>query len=408
MNAHPSIALLLPHSMLKDPLAQLVQGHEAVRRNRSLCMQAAGSSLLVKLTNILTKHALLMAGMPDVGAVTVLPVATGMAITLTLLALKATRPNTARYVLWPRIDQQSCLKAVVSAGLEPVVIQNLLLGDQLSTDLDAIVAQIETLGAANIVCVVSTTSCFAPRGADKVVEIAKLCRSAGIGHIINNAYGVQSTALCKLITSASRKGRVDAVVQSTDKNFMVPVGGAVIAAGTKSLLIEAVNKTYPGRASLSPLLDLLMTLLHWGQQGWERVLADREELYTYAREQLDYVASELGEKVLNTPDNPISLALTLTRLHPAGEDCLGNQAGARHVSFLGSMLFKRSVSGTRVVARGVTKQVAGIDFEGFGAHCNAYPHDYLTVAAAVGTNKQEILSFIAKLRQCHSDLQRSP
>lgn len=368
-------------------------------------MQAAGSSLLVKLTNILTKHALLMAGMLEVEAVTVLPVATGMAVTLTLLAMKAARPKTAHYVLWPRIDQQTCLKAVVSAGLEPIVIQNLLLGDQLSTDMEAIVAQVEKLGAANIVCVVSTTSCFAPRGADKVVEIAKLCSNAGIGHIINNAYGVQSAALCKLITSASRKGRVDAVVQSTDKNFMVPVGGAVIAAGPNSSLVEAVNKNYPGRASLSPLLDLLMTLLHWGQQGWERVLHDREELFTYAKQQLDQVAAELGEKVLNTPANPISLAVTLTRLHPARENCV-EQVGAKHVSFFGSMLFKRSVSGTRVVARGITKQVAGIDFEGFGAHCNAYPHDYLTVAAAVGTSQEEILTFVAKLRQCYSDLQR--
>ena len=369
------------------------------------CMQAAGSSLLVKLTNILTKHALMVAGMLDVSTVTVLPLATGMAITLTLLAMKAARPKAAKYVLWPRIDQKTCLKAVVSAGLEPVVIQNLLHGDQLITDMDAIVAQIEQLGADRIVCVVSTTSCFAPRGADKVVEIAKLCSSTGIGHVINNAYGVQSAALCKLITSAWRKGRVDAVIQSTDKNFMVPVGGAVIAAGPNSSLIEAVNQTYPGRASLSPLLDLLMTLLHWGQKGWECVLHDREELFGYAKEQLEHVAAELSEKVLSTPDNPISLALTLTKLQPAREEFLVPQDSAKRASFLGSMLFKRSVSGTRVVARGVTTHVAGVSFEGFGAHCNAYPNDYLTVAAAVGTSKQDILAFVAKVRQCYIDLQ---
>lgn len=33
------------------------------------------------------------------------------------------------------------------------------------------------------------------------------------------------------------------------------------------LQVEAVNKIYPGRASLSPSLDLLMTLLHWGAHG---------------------------------------------------------------------------------------------------------------------------------------------
>lgn len=50
---------------------------------------------------------------------------------------------------------------------------------------------------------------------------AKLCSRHGIPHIINNAYGVQSAALCQLVTSACRRGRVDAFIQSTDKNFMV-------------------------------------------------------------------------------------------------------------------------------------------------------------------------------------------
>ena len=373
---------------------------------RFMCMQAAGSSLLVKLTNILTKHALMVAGMLDVGPVTVLPVATGMAITLTLLAMKAARPASARYVLWPRIDQKTCLKAVVSAGLTPIVIENVLIGDQLSTNMDAIEAQIRELGADNIVCVVSTTSCFAPRGADKVVNIAKLCNGTGVGHIINNAYGVQSAALCKLITSAWRKGRVDAVIQSTDKNFMVPVGGAVIAAGPKNAaLIEAVNKTYPGRASFSPLLDLLITLLHWGQTGWEQVLHAREELYTFAKVQLECVAAELYEKVLQTPDNPISLAMTLSGLQRSGQNPLVSQDNAKHVSFLGSMLFKRSVSGTRVIARGIEQQVAGVKLVGFGSHCDAYPSDYLTVAAALGTSHHEIEMFAVKLKQCYLELQ---
>ena len=31
--------------------------------------------------------------------------------------------------------------------------------------------------------------------------------------------------------------------------------------------VRAVNAAYPGRASMAPLLDLLMTLLHWGAAG---------------------------------------------------------------------------------------------------------------------------------------------
>ena len=44
---------------------------------------------------------------------------------------------------------------------------------------------------------------------------------------------------------AARIGRVDAFIQSTDKNFMVPVGGAVVA-GFDEKFIDAVSKTYPG------------------------------------------------------------------------------------------------------------------------------------------------------------------
>ena len=62
----------------------------------AVLQQAAGSSLLAKLCNILVQDALGRAGMLDVGAVTVLPVATGMALTLTLLAMKAQRPAAAR------------------------------------------------------------------------------------------------------------------------------------------------------------------------------------------------------------------------------------------------------------------------------------------------------------------------
>jgi hypothetical protein len=46
------------------------------------------------------------------------------------------------------------------------------------------------------------------------------------------------------------------------------VGGAVIAAGSRACsLVEAVNRLYPGRASLSPVLDVFITLLSLGAKG---------------------------------------------------------------------------------------------------------------------------------------------
>ena len=47
------------------------------------------------------------------------------------------------------------------------------------------------------------------------------------------------------ILQAFRFGRVDAFVQSTDKNYMVPVGGAVIA-GFDAKFLEKISQLYPG------------------------------------------------------------------------------------------------------------------------------------------------------------------
>ena len=44
-----------------------------------------------------------------------IPVATGMALLMVLLTLKQRRPQ-AKYVVWPRIDQKSCFKSIISAG----------------------------------------------------------------------------------------------------------------------------------------------------------------------------------------------------------------------------------------------------------------------------------------------------
>ena len=132
-------------------------------------------------------------------------------------------------------------------------------------------AKLEELGAANVLCVLSTTSCFAPRAVEKLLPIGRLCRDADVPHIANNAYGVQCAACMKAIAAASRHGRLDAFVQSTDKNFLVPVGGAIVATASKDHggpLLKTIKATYPGRASISPVLDLFTTLLHLGASGW--------------------------------------------------------------------------------------------------------------------------------------------
>lgn len=45
----------------------------------------------------------------------IIPTSTGMTLTLCLLAMKKDKPE-AKYVIWPRIDQKSCLKSIITAG----------------------------------------------------------------------------------------------------------------------------------------------------------------------------------------------------------------------------------------------------------------------------------------------------
>ena len=63
---------------------------------------------------------------------------------------------------------------------------------------------LKTTPADEIACVLTTTSCFAPRACDDVEGVAALCRAHGIPHVINNAYGVQSSKCMHLIQQASR------------------------------------------------------------------------------------------------------------------------------------------------------------------------------------------------------------
>ena len=262
-----------------------------------------------------------------------------------------------------------------------------------------------------------------------------MCAELDVGHVVNNAYGVQSRQLCALVTKAWRRGRVDGVVQSTDKNFLVPVGGAVVVSPAKNgALTDAVRKNYPGRASIAPALDVLITLLSLGKNGWREKLEEREDAFEYMRERLRLTAEAHGERLLETPGNPISMGVTLSALQRDlariesgearrdgrgdGDDDENDKADANEptretrrtrktsVSFFGSMLFSRAVSGTRVVVPGKTQEVGGITFCGFGASHDAYPVPYFTAAAALGTTREDVDAFCARLARAFTDFRK--
>ncbi|XP_047128786.1 O-phosphoseryl-tRNA(Sec) selenium transferase isoform X1 [Hydra vulgaris] len=353
--------------------------------------KAAGSSILAKLTNSITLDILKLSGVSSTKGCLVLPVATGMALVLTLLALKQMKP-CSKYVIWPRIDQKSCFKSILTAGLVPLVVENILKNGHLETDVESIEKYIIDYGSENILCVMTTTSCFAPRIPDRLEEVAIICKKLSVVHIVNNAYGVQSSKCMHLIQQANRVGRVDVFVQSTDKNFMVPVGGAIVAAFDMNLLSK-ISRTYPGRASASPITDLFITLLSLGVEGYKKCLEDRKIVYEYLLSSLQEVAKLYNESVVETRQNQISIAITLKHLY----DICGNDYNK--ISEFGSFLFKRSVSGTRVVTTQEEKVIGPNTFCGWGAHYNNYPTPYLTAAAALGATKTDVDRFIKKLNK---------
>ena len=75
--------------------------------------------------------------------------ATGMALRECFISLKLQRPQ-ANNIIWPRIDQKSCLKSMLSIGLNVIVIEPKQSEKGLITDIDAIEAKIEELGLDSI------------------------------------------------------------------------------------------------------------------------------------------------------------------------------------------------------------------------------------------------------------------
>jgi len=124
--------------------------------------KACGSSLLVQLTNSLLKNLLHSIGMTFIKDIIILPFATGMALTLTYLTLRLQKPK-AKYIIWSRIDQKTCLKCIVTSGFEPIIINpisNKTNDYEIETDIEGIKSAIDKYGIENILCVTSTTSCF--------------------------------------------------------------------------------------------------------------------------------------------------------------------------------------------------------------------------------------------------------
>lgn len=282
--------------------------------------KAAGSSVMYQVTNVLLLDLLRLSGAKSFRAALCVPLATGMTIALVLRAIEQMRRmecegEPPRVVVWPRIDQKTALKCIDAAGFEAEVVPLRAAAPSccrsaafvnastrhpffLQVHEDDIAEAVERVGGANrVLCILSTTSCFAPRLPDDVLRIGRYAKRCGIPYVVNNAYGVQSPAIMRRLEAAMQEGLVDYVVQSGDKNFLVPVGGAVVASPSEEK-VSRVAALYAGRASSAPILDLFVTALYLGRKGMQELWTTRAHVLQYMRERLRVFALERHEILL--------------------------------------------------------------------------------------------------------------
>jgi len=90
-------------------------------------------------------------------------------------------------------------------GLEPLVIEGKLGGNdgEVRTNIDEMKSVVKVYGASNILCILTTTSCFAPRVPDSLEAVSKLCLEENLFHVVNNAYGLQNSGCVHQILRGS-------------------------------------------------------------------------------------------------------------------------------------------------------------------------------------------------------------
>ena len=287
-------------------------------------------------------------------------------------------------MIWPRIDQKTCFKSILTANLVPIVIEPIIQSNyELSTNLEEIERQILLLGHENVLCVFSTTSCFAPRAYDDIVDISKLCKNYNLFHVVNNAYGIYCGRIVDMLNQSVKVGNIDIIVSSTDKNFMVPVGGALIYS-SNSGMIEKIKNNYPGRASLSSLIDLFITLLEMGKKKFRFLIQDRKQKFTQLKEAMIKLSEGFNERILTNNNNKISICMSLVNICKNAKD-------KKDITYLGSLFYKRQVSGIKIIAPSPTLKWNGYNFNNYGSHCQDFPIlPYCAFACAIGISEEEV------------------
>lgn len=343
--------------------------------------KAPGGSIMYEISNYLARDILRNFGLPNVKEVIVTPLCTGMSLSLTLGALRPridhSNTNIKSTVLVPQIDHKAVLKAIDLMGLKTKIVKGKIQGDAVKIPIEDIESSLDD----DCFAILSLTSFFPPREHDNIKAISRLAQDKGLIHVIINAYGVQSPEWMKLIRAAIDAGRVDAIIQSTDKNFLTPVGGALIASPIKES-IEKISQAYAGRASATPVVNFLISMLSLGISGYQKLIEEQQQNRKILEEKLSEVAKKINERLLEV-HNPVAVALSLETLK------------AEQLYALGGALYNLRVTGPRVYN---PKEKA------FGTCCENYPTPYIVMNAAIGSKTKDITFAVERFEKAYKQI----
>ena len=343
--------------------------------------KAPGGSIMYDTTNRLAKNILNNFGLPNIEKAIIVPLCTGMSLSLTLGALKRESDDkishNKRTVLVPQIDHKSLIKSIDLMGFKSKIVSGRIYGDAVRIPIEDIKKNFDD----DCFAIISITSFFPPREHDDIKEISKFAKEKNLIHVVINAYGVQSPEWMKLIRSAIDAGRVDAIIQSTDKNFLTPVGGALIASPYNKTITK-ISQAYAGRASASPVVDFLISMLSLGISGYRKLIEEQQINRLNLEKKLEGIAEKINERILDVY-NPVAVAMSLNNLKE-------NQLYA-----LGGALYNLRVTGPRVYN---PKEKA------FGTCCSDYQTPYIVMNAAIGADENDIILAVDRFEKAYNQI----
>lgn len=352
--------------------------------------KAAGGSLIQSICNKVVLSLLRSIGLPNIRNAICVPFGTGMSIGMAIRGISNYYKQDLRQkplILMPRIDHKSPIKGIEYIGCNTHLVpsefgKNIFAPEGVYVSIEAIKREYEVF-KDQISGIVSTTTFFAPRVPDDIKNIAKFAKEHNLIHVINNAYGVQSPEIMKIIRQSIDAGRVDAIIQSTDKNFLTPVGGAVVAT-PDSTIIDAIGQSYAGRANAAPIVELLISLLSMGQDQYQCLLDQQKAHRIKLENLLQQFAKDCGEHLYDS-NNPVSCAMTLQNLSLA------------QLQKLGGYLYNLRVTGPRVIIP---------ELSTFGCCTETKISPYIVMNAAIGASEDDIIQSITQLKKAISQVKK--